>query len=445
MCSIVDRGERALVAPQDPASYIERGTPAFRRTNLALFSAGFSTFALLYCVQPLLPVFSREFGVSAAESSLSLSLTTGLLAASTLIAGALSEAWGRKSVMVVSLFAAAILTVICAFVPGWHALLLVRAIEGIAFSGLQAVAMAYLSEEMDYRSVGLAMGLFIGGSGLGGMTGRFVTGWLTDVASWRVALGVIGVFGIFAALIFWRTLPPSRHFEARPLALDQLKESFLDHLRDAGLPWLFIAYRLLAPPYGLSQTEVGAIFAVYLFGTGSSAWVGNLAGRLGRRKVFWATTVVMLAGLLLTLMSPLAVIITGIAVLTVGFFGAHSIASSWVGLRARHSKAQASALYLFFYYVGSSIVGSCGGLFWSASGWNGVVEFTGSLLILALLISLRLSVLQPLTHTAGRDPHKSGDQSPTVGSMRNMIPRGSQRIAYEPSVLPWTAWRTPPR
>jgi YNFM family putative membrane transporter len=408
----LNQGEEPLVAPQYPTPYIERGTPAFRRTNLALFSAGFSTFALLYCVQPLLPVFSREFGVSAAESSLSLSLTTALLAASVLIAGSLSEAWGRKSVMVVSLFAAAILTVICALVPGWRALLLIRALEGIAFSGLPAVAMAYLSEEMDYKSVGLAMGLYIGGSGLGGMTGRFVTGYLTDIASWRVALGAIGEFGILAALIFWRTLPPSRHFQARPLALGELKESFLDHLRDAGLPWLFIegfllmgsfvttynyiGYRLLAPPYRLSQTQVGAIFAVYLFGTGSSAWVGNLAGRLGRRKVFWATIAIMLTGLLLTLLSPLVIIIAGIAVLTVGYFGAHSIASSWVGLRARHSKAQASALYLFFYYVGSSVAGSTGGFFWSASGWKGVVGFTGSLVILALLISLRLSVLQPL-------------------------------------------------
>ncbi len=431
-CSIVNPVMQPLVAPQDPAAYIERGTPEFRRTNLALFSAGFSTFALLYCVQPLLPVFSREFGVSAAESSLSLSLTTGFLAASVLIAGALSEAWGRKSVMVISLFAAAILTVVCVLVPGWHSLLLVRAMEGVAFSGLPAVAMAYLSEEMDYRSVGLAMGLYIGGSGLGGMTGRFVTGYLTDLANWRVALGAIGAFGIVAALIFWQTLPPSRHFQARPLALGQLKESFLDHLRDTGLPWLFIegfllmgsfvttynyiAYRLLAPPYRLSQTEVGAIFAVYLLGTGSSAWVGNLASRLGRRKVFWATTAVMLAGLLLTLMTPLGIVITGIAILTVGFFGAHSIASSWVGLRARHSKAQASALYLFFYYVGSSVVGSCGGLFWSALGWSGVVEFTGSLLILALLISLRLSVLQPLARTAGPDPHTFDDRSPKAGS-----------------------------
>jgi len=416
----VNQVKEPFVAPHEPAAYLERGTPAFRRTNLGLFSAGFSTFALLYCVQPLLPVFSREFGVSAAESSLSLSLTTALLAASVLISGSLSEAWGRKPVMVVSLFAAAILTVICSVVPGWQALLLVRAVEGIAFSGLPAVAMAYLSEEMDYRSVGLAMGLYIGGSGLGGMTGRFVTGYLTDIASWRVALGAIGAFGILAALIFWRTLPPSRHFLPRPLALGQLKGSFLDHLRDPGLPWLFIegfllmgsfvttynyiGYRLLAPPYGLSQTEVGAIFAVYLLGTGSSAWVGNLAGRMGRRKVFWATIATMFAGLVLTLLSPLAVIIGGIAILTVGFFGAHSIASSWVGLRARHSKAQASALYLFFYYVGSSVVGSCGGLFWSALGWRGVVEFIGSLLILALLISLRLSVLQPLPVLTAQEP-----------------------------------------
>lgn len=402
-----------MVLPVDPAAYIERGTLAFRRTNLALFSAGFSTFALLYCVQPLLPVFSREFGVSPAASSLSLSLTTIMLAASVLVAGSLSEAWGRKSVMVASLMAAALLNVIGALVPNWHALLLVRALEGVAFSGLPAVAMAYLSEEMDRRSVGLAMGLYIGGSGLGGMVGRFVSGFLADVASWRAALGVIGVFGILAAFIFWRTLPPSRHFKPRPLALRQLHASFLDHLRDAGLPWLFlegfllmgsfvttynyIGYRLLGPPYGLSQTAVGAIFIVYIFGIGSSTWVGDLAGRLGRRKVFWATTATMLAGLALTLMKPLAVIVAGIAILTAGFFGAHSVASSWVGLRAQHSKAQASALYLFFYYLGSSIVGSCGGLFWSAAGWRGVVAFTGSLLTLALVVSLRLSTLQPLS------------------------------------------------
>ncbi|MBV8429799.1 MAG: MFS transporter, partial [Solirubrobacterales bacterium] len=180
--------------------HIESGTPAFRRTILAMFAAGFSTFALLYCVQPLLPLFAREFRVSPAQSSLSLSLTTGLLALTIPVTSALSEGWGRKPVMVASLLASAALTIVAALVPGWRGLLVVRALEGVAFSGLPAVAMAYLSEEMHPRGLGLAMGLYVGGTALGGMAGRLVTGLLADLASWRLAVGTIGALGVLAGL-----------------------------------------------------------------------------------------------------------------------------------------------------------------------------------------------------------------------------------------------------
>ena len=125
--------------------------------------------------------------------------------------------------MAASLIAAALLNLACALAPSWEALLATRALEGIAFSGLPAVAMAYLSEEMERRSIGLAVGLYIAGSALGGMLGRFVSGFLADVASWRWALAAIG---IASAAVFWRTLPPSRHFHPRPLALGQIKASF---------------------------------------------------------------------------------------------------------------------------------------------------------------------------------------------------------------------------
>ncbi|WP_441397088.1 MFS transporter, partial [Bacillus sp. YAF8] len=156
---------------------------------LALFAAGFSTFALMYCVQPLMPVFTHVFQVGAAESSLSLSLTTGTLAFAMLVASALSEAWGRKPVMVASLFASAVLTSLAALMPSWQGLLVLRALMGLTLSGLPAVAMAYVSEEMHPRSVGLAMGLFIGGSALGGLGGRLIAGVLTDLVSWRLGLG----------------------------------------------------------------------------------------------------------------------------------------------------------------------------------------------------------------------------------------------------------------
>ena len=246
---------------------------------------------------------------------------------------------------------------------------------------------------------------------MGGMAGRFAAGILTDLLSWRWALGAIGLCGVAAALLFWRALPPSLHFHPRPLAWASAWASFLDHLRDAGLPWIFaegflllgsfttvynyIGYRLVGPPYGLSQTAAGAIFSVYLVGIGSSAWVGDLAGRLGRRRVLWATMMVMMAGLAVTLASPLAAVIAGLVIFTFGFFGAHSVASSWVGARARHARGQGAALYLFFYYMGSSVMGLVGGLFWTAIGWRGVVLFVDAVLILGLLISLRIAVLRP--------------------------------------------------
>ena len=70
----------------------------------------------------------------------------------------------------------------------------------------------------------------------------------------------------------------------------------------------------------------------------------------------------------MTLPDSLPLTILGVGVLTAGFFGGHSIASSWVGLRAETAKAQASAIYLFFYYAGSSVAGSLGGWAYAATG-----------------------------------------------------------------------------
>lgn len=409
--------DNASPTPQAVAEpHIHHGTPAFRRTNLALFAAGFATFGLLYCVQPLMPEFSHDYGVSAAGSAMSLSLTTGVLAFAMLFAGAFSDAWGRKPVMVASLFSSAVLVLVSAMMPNWTALLLVRTLLGLTLSGLPAVAMTYLGEEMDADSIGLGMGLYISGSAVGGMGGRLITGVLTDFFGWRIGVTVVGVIGVIAALVFWRALPPSRHFVAQSLRWRVVLRRFTGMFRDRGLPWLFVegslllgafvtvynylGYRLLAPPYNLSQTVVGLIFGIYLIGTFSSAWMGHLAGKLGRRKVLWTAFALMLAGVALTMMHALALIMLGIVAITFGFFGGHSIVSSWVGRRAGSAKAQASSVYLFCYYMGSSIAGASGGLFYAAHGWNGVALFVGALVLAGLLIALRLFRLPPLQNVA---------------------------------------------
>ena len=384
--------------------HIHKGTPEFRATTLGMFAAGFATFALLYCVQPLMPVFAREFGVSAAQSSLPLSLTTGFLAPAMIVAGAFSEARGRTQMMVGSLLASAVLTVLCAFSPRWGVLLVLRTLAGVTFAGLPAISMAYLSEEIHPTSIGLAMGLAIGGNGLGGMIGRLLTALIADLLSWRYALGAIGLLGITAAIIAWKTLPPSRHFTVRRLEATTLYHLFWTQLRNPRLVGLYalgfllmgafvttynyITYHLLAAPYQLSHATVGFIFVVYLVGIFASAWIGSVADRVGRARVLLMMVGIMLLGIGLTVLRPLALVILGIAVVTFGFFGGHSVASSWVGLRAREAKAQAAALYLFFYYLGSSVAGSAGGVFWDIARWRGVAGFVAALLAVAVSIAL---------------------------------------------------------
>ncbi|WP_371919135.1 MFS transporter [Pseudomonas sp. GW460-R15] len=389
--------------------YIEKGTPMFMRTVLALFSGGFATFALLYCVQPMMPLFSREFSINAAQSSLILSVATGMLAIGLLITGPISDRIGRKPVMVAALFAAALCTMASAMMPSWQGVLVMRALVGLSLSGLAAVAMTYLSEEIHPQHIGLAMGLYIGGNAIGGMCGRLIVGVLIDFVNWHTAMLVIGGLALIAAAVFWKILPESRNFRSRSLHPRSLLDGFTMHFRDAGLPWLFleafvlmgafvtlfnyIGYRLLAEPYHMDQAFVGLLSVVYLSGIYSSAKIGALADKLGRRKVLWATIVLMLAGLALTLFTPLPLVIIGMLIFTFGFFAAHSVASSWIGRRATKAKGQASSLYLFSYYAGSSVAGTAGGVFWHLGGWNGIGLFIGGLLMIALLVALKLARL----------------------------------------------------
>jgi MFS transporter, YNFM family, putative membrane transport protein len=390
--------------PPEEKRFLVKGTPAYRRASLAFFMSGFSTFALLYCVQPLMPIFAEEFSVSPAASSLSLSLSTGFLAVAIFFAAAISERFGRKSLMFVSLFGASLCTTACAVVPGWNGLLAIRALEGLLLGGVPAVAMAYLSEEVDPKGLGASMGLYIAGNAFGGMSGRVIVGMLTEYVSWREALACMGLMGIAAAIAFLILLPPSRNFVPRRSTMRYHVHAWSGHLKHRALALLFaisfllmgafvtiynyIGFRLLGEPYHLNQTQLGLIFTVYLVGVAAS-WIAGQAGdRFGHFLVMPAGVLLALVGVVATVFAPLPMIILGTVLITAGFFIAHSVASALVGRLARGTKGHATSLYLLGYYLGSSVAGSIGGHFWSADGWWAVAAFTGGMLLMALLAAL---------------------------------------------------------
>jgi YNFM family putative membrane transporter len=386
----------------DPTPYLERGSRAYWHAAIALLFAGYATFSLLYCVQPLLPEFTKTFGVSPAQSALSVSVTTASLAIAIFAAGFVSEGWSRHKLMTLSLTVSSLLTIIVAFLPSWPALLFVRAMEGLALGGVPAVAMAYLAEEVHPAGLGLAMGLYVGGTAIGGMAGRVISGILADVFSWRVAIGGIGVLGLLATVAFRMLLPPSRRFVPRSgMGFGHHRTALTGHLKNRGLPFLFlmgfvlmgafvtiynyVGYRLIGAPFHLNQTEIGAIFVVYLTGVVASPWAGKMADVFGRGRVLIAALLLMMLGVAMTLSSSLPMVIVGIACMTFGFFSGHAVASGWVGLLAKGAKGQAAALYLLAYYLGSSILGSWGGRFWAFDGWRGVTSLVFVVLAVGVL------------------------------------------------------------
>ena len=398
--------DRDSAVSQTKLHYIQRDDKLYLRVTLSFFMVGLATFALLYFVQPILPLLSEDFAVSPAQASLSLSLATGFMAVGLLITGPISDAVGRKNVMVIALTSAALFTLLSAFTTSWAGILIVRSLVGLSLSGVAAVAMTYLSEEIHPGYVALSMGLYISGNSIGGMSGRLITGVVADYANWRIAVLILGTFALFGAFLFWRLLPASRHFRASSLKPKSLWKYLILHCRDDGLPWLFaigfiimgsfvtlfnyIGYRLLEPPYNFSQSVVGMLSVVYLSGTYSASKAGALTRKYGYANILIGAMVLMLAGILITLGDATVTVLIGMLVLTTGFFAAHSVTSSWVGRRARRARAQASSLYLFAYYSGSSIAGTLGGVFWSYRHWTGVGCFIAAMLVIGLFISLHL-------------------------------------------------------
>lgn len=401
-------------------SYILRGSRAYYRANLALFLAGYVTFSTLYTLQPLFPNLVAEFAISPAVASLSLSVATFALAWTLPISGTLSDAWGRRGMMAVAVLVTSLLALVVTVAGSLQSLLVLRLLQGVVLAGVPAVAMAYLSEEVEPRALGSAMGLYIAGNACGGMSGRILTAWLTDLLSWRGAVLTIGLLGLVCALLFLLLLPPSRNFQRREFQLKPLSASLLGHLRNPRLVCLFlialscmggfvtlynyVTFRLLGPEFALNQSQVALIFLAYAFGACGSSVMGGLTDRYGRSPILFISLGVMAVGLLLTALSQLLVVVAGIVIFTIGFFSAHAVASAWVGVLAGPARAQASSLYLFAYYLGSSLAGTGGGWFYSWWGWPGVVLLVMLLIGVAYCSGQRLVALLQDQQRRGAEP-----------------------------------------
>ncbi|NKY27058.1 MFS transporter [Nocardia gamkensis] len=384
------------------SSGVAREAAHDRRITTALFAAGLTTFASMYSAQALLPSLSAAFGATPARAALAVSLTTGFLALTIIPVSALSSRIGRTRVMTGSAIAAAVIGLLLPLSPSLDVLLAGRALQGVALAGVPAVAMAYLAEEIGGDGLGAAMGVYIAGTTIGGLAGRLIPAFTSDLASWRWALAVASLAAAACTVWFVRWLPPSRGFVPRPAGIRTVLGDLGGQLRHRGLLALFglafvlmggfvsvynyLGYRLTRAPFSLPEALAGLVFVLYLAGTAASAATGRLTDRIGRQWVLTISLVAMTIGLVLTIPDHLGTVILGVLLYTAGFFGAHTAASAWVGTMAEGNRGAASSLYLFAYYLGSALVGGAAGIAYARAGWLGLTCGIGFLMVLAALL-----------------------------------------------------------
>lgn len=367
----------------------------FWKITICLALASFFVFASMYAVQPLLPVFVTTFGVSVSTSSLSLSLTILGLIVGLISLGFLSDRVGRTIFIRFSLIGSIIPFLIMPLSDSFLVLIVFRFIQGFALAGLPAASLAYLSEEIDQKSLGAATGFYISSNALGGMLGRVMAGYIADQYSWQTSFYLLAVIGILILIAVLIMLPKSRFFEPSNLPFRQDLSGMSYHLRNPILllvfglgivlqfsftgVWTYLPFYLQGGPFFLSITSISYMFFAYGLGVIGSPLAGWLAGQHGLERVRIFAVVILSLGILLTMIPSLTMIVIGLCIACLGFFTAHSLTATSVSETATHHKGSASSLYLVSYYIGVSFGSSFLGPVWEVFSWAGLIIVAGLL------------------------------------------------------------------
>jgi YNFM family putative membrane transporter len=374
----------------------------FRRAAVGI--PGFCAFLTLYCPQSLLPLLAQEFGASPADVSLTVTATALAIALTAPFAGALADVLGRKRVIVCAMILLTIPTAMLAFSPNLPTLIAWRFAQGLVLPPIFTVVVAYIGEEWPPSEATGITGLYMAATSAGGFSGRFFAGLLADTVGWRNGFLAIAAFTLLAGLAVAAILPRERNF-VRSEGIVASATQMLRHLKNprllaiyaVGFGTLFnfvaiftyVSFVVAAPPFNLSPTLVGAIFATYLIGAVLVLWLGRAVARFGRRSLILGTLAVWACGVLIMLVPSLWTIIGGLAIAAGCGFITQATSTASVALTAESGRTSAIGLYATCFYVG----GGCGavlpGLTWAWGGWPAVVAMVIAMqMFMAVVVAL---------------------------------------------------------
>lgn len=372
------------------------------RRAAGVFAAGFTTFINLYAPQAFLPTLSADLGTSPTQAGLSITVTLLAVAVMAPVAGALSDRFGRKRLMLGACLLLILATILAAFSSSLQTLLVARFLQGMLLPFIFTVTVAYVADECSGPAAIRVSGLYASGTIFGGFMGRFIGGLVADASGWRAVFLVLAALTACLAVFIARALPHEQRFRPVQGGMTATLTAYRDHLRNGRLiatcvlgfgmlfstvaTFTFVNFHLADPPFNLSPSSLGSVFAVYLLGMITTPLATSGAVRIGRPRALLVAIALSATGILLSLSATLAVVITGLALVTSGLFVVQALSLGFIGAIVPRARSSAVGLYVTTFYVGGAVGGVAPGWLWHHAGWPGVVG-----LILAVLAGMAIT------------------------------------------------------
>lgn len=406
----------AMPAAQNPASacdFNDRPGPLLLAT-LAL--VGVFAFLQVYSVQSILPELQRDLGASVVEIGSAVGATVLAVALVSPLMGMLSDALGRKWLVVASVLLLALPSLLMMGVGTVRGLTVLRFLQGLAVPGVTVVTLAYIGEEFRRAALARVMAVYVTGNVLGGFLGRFLLGHLTELMGWRPAFGVLAALNLAGAVLVWRVLPASRHFRANA-RLGAALGTLLALLRNPALQaacalgftvlfaqvgmFTYVNFHLAAAPYHFGPAALANVFAVYLVGVLVTPLAGRLIPRFTARRTLLASVLVSVLGVLLTLLPSAGGIVLALTLASCGTFITQSATVSYIAYRVTEGRSLASGLYYTAYYTGGFCGAWIGGFAYHHGGWPGTVALLAATQVLGWLVAWRFIAAPPAAPRPG--------------------------------------------
>jgi MFS transporter, YNFM family, putative membrane transport protein len=135
----------------------------------------------------------------------------------------------------------------------------------------------------------------------------------------------------------------------------------------------YVTFRLAAPPYSLSNSALGMLFAATLVGSACSPLTGRGVAAMGRRRLILTTIAAWAVSTLLLLMPQLPAVIAGLVLCAGCSLLTQAVSTGYVTITASEGRSSAVGLYVTSFYVGGSLGAFLPGLTWDRLGWPMVI------------------------------------------------------------------------